>query len=78
MTSQETTQAKAFLHKTIAVTIDRSLGSVHPEWGFVYPVNYGFIKNTLSGDGEPLDAYVLNVSTPCETFEGECIAVIHR
>jgi inorganic pyrophosphatase len=44
----------------------------------VYPVNYGYIKDTISGDGEPLDAYVLGVSAPCETFQGQCVAVIHR
>ncbi|GAB4266288.1 MAG: inorganic diphosphatase [Candidatus Promineifilaceae bacterium] len=78
MTSQAITQAKACLYKIVSVTIDRPLGSIHPEWGFVYPVNYGYIKNTLSGDGEPLDAYVLGVTTPCETFQGQCVAVIHR
>jgi inorganic pyrophosphatase len=29
-------------------------------------------------DGEELDAFVLGIDTPLETFSGECIAVIHR
>ena len=41
-------------------------------------VNYGFIPNTISGDGEELDAYVLGVDTPLANFTGKCVAIIHR
>lgn len=54
------------------------MGSKHPKKGFIYPVNYGFIPNTLSGDGEELDAYVLGVHEPLGTFTGKVIAIIHR
>src|SRR3990167_818731 len=27
---------------------------------FSYPFNYGYIKNTLGGDGDPMDAVVLS------------------
>lgn len=70
--------AKKFIGKKINVTIDRKLGSKHPNWGFVYPVNYGYIPNTISGDGEELDAYILGVFDPLDTFDGTCIAVLHR
>ena len=36
------------------------------------------MPNTISGDGEELDAYVLGINTPLSEFEGKCIAVIHR
>ncbi|MBV6633071.1 MAG: inorganic diphosphatase [Alphaproteobacteria bacterium] len=37
-----------------ALIVDRILGtSMH------YPVNYGFIPNTLSGDGDPVDVMVV-------------------
>ena len=36
------------------------------------------MPNTLSGDGEELDAYVLGINEPLETFTGNCIAIIHR
>lgn len=52
--------------------------SKHPKHGFVYPVNYGFVPNTVSGDNEELDAYVLGVEEPLETFAGVCVAVLHR
>jgi len=43
-----------------------------------YKVNYGYIPSTISGDLEELDAYVLGVDTPINTFNGVCIAIIHR
>lgn len=70
--------AKDFLGKTVNVQMDRPLGSRHPKHGFTYMVNYGFIPGTISGDGEELDAYVLNVDVPMDTFTGTCAAVIHR
>jgi inorganic pyrophosphatase len=67
-----------YLHKTITLRVDRPMGSVHPQHGFLYPVNYGFIPGTLAEDGEELDAYILGVFEPLEQFTGYCIAVIHR
>ena len=67
-----------YIGKKVNVVMDRQLGSVHPKHGFVYPVNYGYIPNTVSGDGEEVDAYVLGEHKPLETFEGVVVAVIHR
>ena len=58
--------------------MDRPLGSRHPKHNFIYPVNYGYIPNTVSGGGEELDAYVLGEHMPLDTFEGVVIAIIHR
>ena len=43
-----------------------------------YEVNYGYIPNTKSADGEELDAYVLGVDKPLTKTKGVCIAVIRR
>lgn len=68
-----------YIGKMVSVEIDRALGTVHPKHvHIIYGVNYGFIPNTTSGDDEELDAYVLGVNEPVQTFKGECIAVIHR
>ena len=67
-----------YIGKNVKVKIDRKINTNHPKHGFKYPVNYGYIENTVSGDGEELDCYVLGVDEPIEEFEGECIAVIHR
>lgn len=69
---------KEYIGKIVTVKMDRPLGSKHPKHGFVYPVNYGYIPNTISGDGEELDAYVLGEHKPLNTFEGKVIAIIHR
>lgn len=70
--------SKEYLGKIVNVKMDRPMGTKHPKHGFVYPVNYGYIPNTVSGDGEELDAYVLGVFKPVDTFEGKVIAIIHR
>lgn len=68
-----------FLDKIITVKIDRPLGSKHPKFPkSIYPINYGYIPNTLSGDGKELDCYILGVYKPLKTFTGKCIAIIHR
>lgn len=69
---------KEYLGKELNIVIDRELGSKHPEYGFIYPVNYGYVPDTTSGDGEELDCYLLGVFEPVKTFKGKCIAIIHR
>ena len=72
------TNSIEFLNKIVNVTIDRPLGSKHPKHDFIYLVNYGYVLNTVSGDGEELDAYILGIDEPIENFTGKCIAIIHR
>ena len=67
-----------YLNKTITIQIDRPMGSKHPKYEFIYPVNYGYVPNTISGDSEELDCYVLGIYEPLTTFTGKCIAIIHR
>ena len=65
--------------KEVKVFIDRPLGSYHLKYpNIVYTVNYGYVPNTISGDGAELDCYVLGVFEPLDKFKGKCIAVIHR
>jgi inorganic pyrophosphatase len=67
-----------YLGQLVVVTVDRPMGSLHPEHGFVYEVNYGYIDNAVAPDGEGLDAYLLGVDAPVQSGEGTCIAIIHR
>lgn len=67
-----------YLGEELTIKIDRPFGSKHPKHGFIYPVNYGYVPDTISGDGEELDAYLLGVFKPVEEYRGKCIAVIHR
>jgi len=67
-----------YINKIVNVKIDRPLGSNHPTHGFLYELNYGYVPNTISGDGEELDAYILGVNEPVESFTGRVIAVVER
>ena len=63
----------------VTVTVDRPLGSFHPQYPkLYYPINYGFIEGTLAPDGEEEDAYILGVKIPVEKFSGVIIAKIIR
>lgn len=69
---------KDYIGQLVLVEIDRPIGSKHPKYGFEYPVNYGYVPFTRSGDGEELDAYVLMINEPLKKYVGRCIGVIHR
>lgn len=71
-------ESKEYLNKIVKVKIDRPLGSKHPKHNYIYTINYGYVPNTISGDGEELDCYVLGVFEPVMEFEGRCIAIIQR
>lgn len=63
----------------VTVTVDRPLGSFHPEHkDMYYPINYGYIEGIIAPDGEEQDAYILGVNEAVEKFTGKVIAVIHR
>ena len=71
-------KGRQYLGKIVKVKIDRPLGSLHPKHNFLYLLNYGYIPNTVSGDGEELDAYILGEFKPLDEFTGKVIAVIER
>ena len=74
----EKTNAVDYLGKEVDIKIDRPLGTRHPKHNFMYMLNYGYIPNTISGDGEELDAYLLGEYEPVSSSHGKVIAVIHR
>jgi inorganic pyrophosphatase len=67
-----------YLDQIVCMKMDRPLGSSHPKWGYIYPVNYGYIPGTEAPDGGEVDAYLLGVFEPTAEFVGRCIAVIRR
>lgn len=71
-------EIREYLGSEITIKIDRQLGTKHPKHNFIYLVNYGYVPNTISGDNEELDAYLLGVFTPVEEYTGKVIAIIHR
>lgn len=71
-------RVEEFLGKELYIKIDRCIGSKHPEWEYIYPVNYGYVPNTKALDGEEIDAYVLGIFEPVQEFNGVCVAIIRR
>ena len=70
---------RIYLNKTIDVKIDRPIGSSHPNYpDHIYLVNYGYVPNTISGDGKEIDCYILGEYKPLKDYRGTCIAIIHR
>ena len=69
---------KFYLNKEVLVKVDRKLGEKHPNFDYIYPVNYGYIPNTLSEDGEEIDVYILGIFYPVDEFKGICKDVICR
>ena len=64
---------------TVTVTVDRPLGSYHPEYkDMYYPINYGYIEGVMAPDGEEQDAYILGVNEPVKKFTGKIIAIVRR
>ena len=70
--------SKPFLGKIVTVVIDRPFGTKHPKHNYIYPVNYGYVLDTVAPDGAELDAYVLGEEKPLKDYTGRCIAIIHR
>ena len=70
---------KSYLGKTVTISIDRPIGSVHPKHDdIIYPINYGFIPKVLGGDGEELDVYLLGVDAPVKEYTARIIGIVHR
>lgn len=68
-----------YLGKTVQIKIDRPIGSAHPQYPDMrYPINYGYVPGTESGDGEEIDVYLLGVHEPVQEYTAKVIAVVYR
>jgi len=67
-----------YLGKKVVVKVDRPLGSRHPIYNYIYPLNYGYIPGTIAADGEEIDAYILGESISLDEYEGFVIGIVHR
>jgi len=74
-----TTTLTRYRGRSVFVVVDRPMGSRHPAFSdLIYPVNYGYLPGTLSGDGEPIDAYVLGIDVPVTVAQGIVVGVVVR
>lgn len=69
---------RTYLGRRVKVVVDRPLGSQHPRFPWRYPLNYGYIPGTVSGDNRPVDAYVLELEAAVTTVEGVVVGVVLR
>ena len=70
---------KNIIGKIVKGTIDRPLGSSHPDYPeLIYPINYGYVDGVFVADGEEQDVYVFGSDKPLREFSGRVIAVYHR
>ena len=75
----EYVEISSVIGRTVTVTVDRPLGSYHPEHkNMYYPINYGYVEGIMAPDGEEQDAYILGVDEAIEKFTGKIIAIVHR
>jgi inorganic pyrophosphatase len=56
------------------IVIDRPRGSSHPRYaGLIYPLDYGYLEGTRSGDGAGIDVWI--GSLPTKRVTGVIISV---
>ncbi len=76
---QSRSNISSMLGKIVTIQVDRPLGSVHPKHpNIIYPINYGYIPGTKSGDGEEIDVYLLGVDMPVEEYTCRIIGIVYR
>lgn len=67
------------LGEDVKVYIDRQIGFKHPNYNdIIYGVNYGYIKDIISTDGEYQDVYVLGENYPIKECMGKVYAIVER
>lgn len=70
---------KHYIGKEFEVKIDRPLGSAHPKYkNCIYPINYGYLPNTVAGDGKEIDVYVIRENSPQSKLKVKIVAAILR
>ena len=75
----EYAEISSVIGRTVTVTVDRPLGSYHPEHkNMYYPINYGYVEDIMAPDAEEQDVYILGVDEAIEKFTGKIIAIVHR
>jgi inorganic pyrophosphatase len=76
MGTERTKYYASFVGNSYDIIIDRPIGYIHR--GRIYLVNYGYIPNTIGGDNEEVDVYVLGEFLPTDKCNCKIVGVIQR
>lgn len=61
------------------VVLDRPRGTRHPRYpDFIYPLDYGYLKGTHSGDGDGIDTWVGSLTEKRVTGVIVCVDLVKR
>lgn len=61
------------------IVLDRPRGTSHPRYpDFIYPLDYGYLKGTYSGDGDGIDVWVGSLTERCVTGMIVCVDLVKR
>ncbi len=70
-------QSMSQLLTTNPVIIDRPKGSSHPRYPMViYPLDYGYLENTTSGDGSGIDVWLGSLITVTNRYDAKTLTGI--
>ncbi|MEH1968083.1 MULTISPECIES: hypothetical protein [unclassified Nostoc] len=62
-----------------SLKIDRPKGTLHPRYpSFVYPLDYGYLQDTRSGDGSDIDVWIGSLSSQTVTAVICCVDLEKR
>lgn len=79
MRSIKMNSSSNILGMQVKITIDRPLGSFHPDYpDLYYPINYGYVDGIIGGDGEEQDVYLLGIDFPVDTYTANIVAIVKR
>ena len=63
-----------YLGRDLNVIITNQIGSIDNKDNFIYPVNYGYLKDI----DKKIDVYILGIYNQLKIFNGKCIGIIKK
>lgn len=66
------------IERHVVVYVDKPMGSIHPRFGWNYPINCGYVRHACTIYGDDLTAYIIGIDRPVDIFSGKVIAVVYR
>lgn len=79
MNSEQFFEAFDTLVLSSEIVLDRPKGSLHPRYpGIRYPLDYGYLRGTQSGDGDGIDMWIDSMTERRVTGVVLCVDLVKR